>query len=152
MSVSSERKTICALAPGSIVIPEIPMGFLQGLGATMRSVYRNGLIIAATLSIAACAAPPESIAPSYVSPVTYNGLSCSELSAEAGRVDAALTQASQQQEQAHGNDVVGVLLIGVPVSTLSGTNVAPQVASLKGQQEAIHLALLQKHCPIAAPK
>jgi hypothetical protein len=57
-----------------------------------------------------------------------------------------LTQASSQQEQAHGSDVVGVLLVGVPVSTLSGTNVAPQVASLKGQQEAIRLANVQKHC------
>jgi hypothetical protein len=40
-----------------------------------------------------------------------------------------------------------VLLIGVPVSTLSGTNIAPQVASLNGQQDAIRLAAVQKHCP-----
>jgi hypothetical protein len=89
------------------------------------------------LLLSACAAPPESIAPSYVSPMSYSSFSCGDLTAESARVDAALTQASSQQEQAHGNDIVGVLMIGVPVSTLSGTNVAPQVASLKGQQEAI---------------
>jgi len=103
-------------------------------------------IFAVASALAGCAAPPESIAPSYVSPISYNNFSCSDLAGESARVDAALVQASSQQEQAHGNDVVGVLLIGVPVSTLSGTNVAPQVASLKGQQEAIHLAAVQKKC------
>jgi hypothetical protein len=115
----------------------------------MRGALRFGIATAIVAGLAACAAPPEAIAPSYVSPISYNGLNCSDLSAEAARVDAALTQASQQQEQAHGNDVVGVLLIGVPVSTLSGTNVAPQVASLKGQQQAIQQAILQKHCRVS---
>ncbi len=108
-------------------------------------------IFALALMVAGCAASPESIAPSYVSPISYNNFSCADLAAESARVDAALVQASSQQEQAHGNDVVGVLLIGVPVSTLSGTNIAPQVASLKGQQDAIRLAAVQKHCS-APPK
>lgn len=112
------------------------------------SVFGFALLMTAVAGLSACAAPPESIPPSYVSPISYNGLSCSDLSAEGARVDAALTQASQQQEQAHGSDVVGVILIGVPVSTLSGTNVAPQVASLKGQREAIYLAMVQKHCRV----
>ena len=98
------------------------------------------------VALTGCAASPESIAPSYVSPITYGSFRCADLAAEAARVDAALTQASAEQNQAHGSDVVGVLLIGVPVSTLSGTNVAPQVASLKGQQEAIRLASVQKRC------
>jgi hypothetical protein len=115
----------------------------------MRGALRFGIATAIVAGLAACAAPPEAIAPSYVSPISYNGLNCSDLSAEAARVDAALTQASQQQEQAHGNDIVGVLLIGVPVSTLSGTNVAPQVASLKGQQQAIQQAIVQKHCRVS---
>jgi hypothetical protein len=96
--------------------------------------------------VGGCAAPPEAIAPSYVSPNQYSNLSCKEMADEAQRVDAALAQASSQQEQAHGSDVVGVLLVGVPVSTLSGTNVAPQVANLKGQKDALHLAMLNKHC------
>jgi hypothetical protein len=96
--------------------------------------------------VCGCAAPPEAIGPAYVSPYQYSNLNCRELQEEAQRVDAALAQASAQQEQARGNDIAGVILIGVPVSTLSGTNVAPQVASLKGQKEALHLALLNKHC------
>lgn len=116
---------------------------------TLRGAVRLGSVALVVAGLAACAAPPEAIAPSYVSPIAYNGLNCSDLSAEGARVDAALTQASQQQEQAHGNDVVGVLLIGVPVSTLSGTNVAPQVASLKGQQQTIQQAMAQKHCRVS---
>jgi hypothetical protein len=112
-------------------------------------MFRWVASVGIALSLCACAAPPESIAPSYVSPMSYSSFGCGDLIAESARVDAALTQASSQQEQAHGSDVVGVLLIGVPVSTLSGTNIAPQVASLKGQQEAIHLALIQKHCSIS---
>jgi hypothetical protein len=81
-----------------------------------------------------------------VSPISYNNFTCNDLVGESARVNAALVQAYSQQDQAHGSDVVGVLLIGVPVSTLSGTNIAPQVASLKGQQEAIRLALIQKRC------
>ena len=64
--------------------------------------------------------------------ISYDSLNCFDLLDEAERVDAALTQASQ-----------------VPVSTLSSiTNVAPQVASLEGQQQAIDLALVQKHCRV----
>ena len=113
----------------------------------MRAIFTGGaLLLGAAIGLCGCAASPESIAPSYVSPISYNNFSCGDLSGESARVDAALVQASSQQEQAHGSDVVGVLLIGVPVSTLSGTNIAPQVASLKGQQEAIRLSMIQKHC------
>jgi hypothetical protein len=88
--------------------------------------------------------------PVLCQPDVLQQLNCSDLSDEAVRVDGALTQASQQQERAHGNDVVGVLLIGVTLLTLSGTNVAPQVASLKGQQQATHLAMVQKRCRVMA--
>ena len=61
----------------------------------------SALWIAAGLS--ACAAPPESIAKSDVSPISYNSLSCFDLAAELEQV-MALTQASQQQGQAQGSD------------------------------------------------
>lgn len=109
-------------------------------------LMRLALGLGAIGVLSACAASPESISASYVSPISYNNFSCADLAGKSARVDSALVQASSLQEQAHGNDVVGVLLIGVPVSTLSGTNVAPQVASLKGQQEAIRLSAIQKHC------
>jgi hypothetical protein len=57
--------------------------------------------------ISACTAPPESIAQSDVSPISYNSLNCFDLADELEQIDAALTQASRQQEQAQGNDASG---------------------------------------------
>ena len=34
-------------------------------------------------------------------------------------------------------------MIGLPVSTLSGDNIAPQLADLKGRIEAVHLATVE---------
>jgi hypothetical protein len=100
-------------------------------GSTMRGAAGLRIALGIAAGLSACAAPPESIAPSYVSSISYDSLNCFDLLDEAERVDAALTQPSQ-----------------VPVSTLSSTNVAPQVASLEGQQQAIDLALAQKHCRV----
>jgi hypothetical protein len=108
----------------------------------------GALGIAAGLS--ACAAPPESTAQSDVSPISYNSLSCFDLADELEQVNAALTQASQQQEQAQGSDAPpsgGVSVIGVPRLTLSGTDVAPQLGSPE-QQQAIQDAMAQKHCRV----
>lgn len=98
------------------------------------------------LLLSACAAAPESIAPSYVSPTTYSSWSCKDLREEQQRVDSALVTTSQQQSQARAGDIAGVILIGIPTSTYSGTNVASEVARLKGTKDAIHLASVQHHC------
>ncbi|WP_127143320.1 hypothetical protein [Pelagibacterium montanilacus] len=102
--------------------------------------------LAAVVLLAGCAKRPESIAPSYVSHLTYMDLSCSQLLEERARVDAAYTQAAQAQNDAASGDAVGVFFLGMPTSTLSGGNIAPQVANLKGQQEALHQASIRKNC------
>jgi hypothetical protein len=94
----------------------------------------------------ACAKRPEAITPAYVSDLTYNGLSCSQLAQERARVDAAYTVAAQQQNDAATGDAWGVFLLGMPTSTLSGANIAAQVASLKGQQETLDKVAIQKNC------
>ena len=104
------------------------------------------LCVGVAVVLSGCAAAPESISPSYVSPATYSSWSCKDLREERQRVDAALATTSQQQSQARAGDIAGVILIGIPTSTYAGTNVAPEVARLKGTQEAIHLASVSKHC------
>ena len=100
----------------------------------------------ACLAAASCAKKPESIAPAYVSTVPYESWTCTQLAQEVVRVDAALTTASDQQEKARGNDVAGVILLGLPVSSLSGDNIAPQIANLKGQKNAIEQTMILKNC------
>ena len=83
------------------------------------------LLLLTCLSLAACAQSPGAIQPAYVSSVPYESWTCLQLGDEQDHVAAALAQASTQQEQARTNDVVGVLLIGPPVSSMSGENIAP---------------------------
>lgn len=113
---------------------------------------RRVAVVFCVATLAACAKSPESISPSYVSDITYRQVSCADLGVESERLNQALARASTQQEQARGNDTVGVILLGLPVSSLSGDNIAPEIARLKGELEAIHRVALQKKCNLPAPK
>lgn len=104
------------------------------------------IIAAACLFAAGCAQKPEDVQAAYISPTTYQGWSCAQLAAEAARVDNAYTRASAQQTQARTNDTVGVILIGLPTASLSGSNIAPQIADLKGRKEVLHQTQIQKNC------
>lgn len=108
-------------------------------------------ILLAAAALTGCAKSPESIAPSYVSDIAYRNVSCQDLAVEYERLNQALARTSTQQEQARGNDTVGVILLGLPVSSLSGDNVAPEIARLKGELEAIHRVSLQKKCTLPPP-
>ncbi|MBM7067731.1 hypothetical protein [Actibacterium sp. 188UL27-1] len=105
-----------------------------------------GLLAAGVIVLCGCAQKPEAIAPAYVSPTTYQSFGCSALRAEAVRVDNALARASAQQNKARQNDTVGVILLGLPTASLSGSNVADQVASLKGQKQTIRQTQIRKRC------
>lgn len=102
--------------------------------------------IAAAALLAGCAAKPESIQAAYVSTVPYETWTCEQLATEAQHIDQAMTGAFAQQNQARTNDAVGVFFIGLPVASMSGGNVAPQIANLKGQQEAVRQTMQRKGC------
>jgi hypothetical protein len=101
---------------------------------------------ASALFLSACAAPPESIAPAYVSPVPYQNYSCKQLGEESQRLDSAYATAAAEQTKARNDDTLGVILIGLPVSSMSGENVAPQVAQIKGQQQTVQQMMITKNC------
>lgn len=96
--------------------------------------------------VAGCAQAPESIQPSYVSQSNYINWSCPQLAEERGHLSAALATASAQQQSARTGDTVGVILLGLPVSSMSGESIAPEVARLKGEQEAVRKVMIRKHC------
>ena len=102
--------------------------------------------VALGVALAGCAASPETIAPSYVSEVGYRSWTCKDLSEETVRLSAALSRTSQLQENARTGDTVGVLLLGLPTASMSGQNVAPEVARLKGEAEAVRKASIGKRC------
>lgn len=104
--------------------------------------------VAACLAFAgACAPTPESIQPAYVSETPYRSWTCDQLGEELTKLDQALATASIQQNTARTNDTVGVILLGLPVGSMSGQSVAPQIALYKGQHEAVRKASIRNGCP-----
>lgn len=112
-------------------------------------------LIAATAAfvLVGCAARPEDIQAQYVSHVPYMGWTCEQLGEETIRLNQALTSASVTQSNARSNDTAGVILLGLPVASMSGGNVAPQIAEYKGEIEAVGKAQNLKNCarPPAPP-
>lgn len=113
----------------------------------------HGVAIAMLIAMAAagCAKNPDAIVAVNISQHAYSGLSCQQLAAEHQRSSQALAAVSQQQRQAATNDAVGVFLIGVPVSSLSGNDKEGLVAQHKGEIIAIEGALRAGHCTSSAP-
>ncbi|WP_421988477.1 hypothetical protein [Roseococcus sp.] len=105
-------------------------------------------LLAAPLALVACAQPPETIAASYVPEVTFYTLSCQDIGNEQRRVDVALVTASAQQQQARSNDIAGVIFLGLPMGSMSGQNVAPQIAQLRGTREALDRAAVRARCGV----
>jgi hypothetical protein len=111
-------------------------------GVQMRYAFAGFL----ALVIGGCAMSPENIQSAYVSALAYQDLTCPQLKREAARMQQALAVTSQKQQQARDNDVSGVILIGVPMASFWGEDIAPQIAALKGHIEAIDRAWLEKNC------
>ena len=115
---------------------------------------RSGIVAVSALvaGLAGCARNPDAIAPISMPANAYGGLSCEQLVTEHRRSSAALAAVSQQQKQAATGDAVGVFLIGVPVSSLSGGDKEGLVAQRKGEVVAIESAMRGQQCaPPAAP-
>jgi hypothetical protein len=117
----------------------------KGGGEKMNRVSVCILIVFA-LGISSCATAPENIAPSYVSEMSYNSWTCEQLAQEQPRLVAALARAYDAQTKARSNDIAGVILLGLPVSTLSGSNMAGEVARLKGELDALQRTAILKNC------
>ncbi len=103
--------------------------------------------VAAAAVLAGCAKNPESITPMSMPVNAYSGLSCDQLAAEKHKSSTSLASAEAQQRQAVTGDAVGVFLIGVPMSSLSGADKEGVVAQHKGEVIAIQNAQRIAKCP-----
>lgn len=101
---------------------------------------------AAGVALSGCATKPESIAPAYVSDIQYLNMTCAQLGEEQARLVAALAAASDAQRKARSGDTVGVIFLGLPTASLSGSNQASNIARLKGELDALQRAAIKKDC------
>ena len=91
----------------------------------------------ALLLMAGCAAAPNSITAAPVAPGAYSGLDCDHLSIERAAVDTELSDLEKHQETARTWDGVGLILFGLPMSSMTGGNHENDIAKLKGQHNAL---------------
>jgi hypothetical protein len=101
----------------------------------------------------ACASRSDDVGVSYVSPVLYQGFSCSQLSMEAQRVSSAATAAAGTQDSQRTKDTVATtaaVIIFWPAAFFVGGDNAKtaELARLKGEMQAIESASIQKKCGI----
>ena len=109
----------------------------------MKLRYSVVALLLATM-IVGCATAPENIAPAYVSHMAYMQFTLEQLGQEEARLQAAVSTSSDAQRKARSNDTMGVIFLGLPVSSLSGSNQASNLARLKGELEAVQKALILK--------
>ena len=111
----------------------------------MRSFVKVGLGVAVLAATAACANRPESIHASYVSHEKYAYLDCPALALKMSETKEELARMSKLQDEKATGDAIGVFLILVPVSKLTG-DYEGDVARLKGEVEAIETAQIKARC------
>ena len=95
------------------------------------------------LLVAACAQSPNSIAPVSMPGGMYDSLSCDQARAQRTSTATSLATLESKQRGAVAGDAVGVFLIGVPVSSLTGGDVAGQIAAEKGKLLALDARLMR---------
>lgn len=100
-----------------------------------------------------CATSPSSIQAAYVSPVTYRAMSCQELTQEAQRVSARVAAVTGVQNQKATRDAVAMtvgMVVFWPALFFVGGDQGngAELASLKGQMEAIEAVNAEKRCGI----
>lgn len=94
------------------------------------------IAIASTLAIAACAQSPGSIQPVSMGDA-YSGVSCQSASARLITERQSLAALESKQKAAVAGDAMGVFLLGIPVSSLTGQDVSGEIAASKGRVIAL---------------
>lgn len=102
-------------------------------------------------TLGACASRPEKIHATYVSPATYSSYNCKSIIAERNSVVNKTNELSGAQKKKATDDAVATgvaLVLFWPAAFLlaAGTDLEPQIASLKGNYEALTAAGHQKGC------
>ena len=84
-----------------------------------------------SLMLAACAKAPDAIPPVY--PQDVIAMPCNRLTGELINEQHILQELSEKQRKAANGDTLGVLLFGLPVSSMIGEDVSGELAASKGR-------------------
>ena len=112
----------------------------------MRKLIVTVAVASTALTISACAKRPDQIAAIQMDDSAYSKLSCRQLAREETQIRNELDALSAQQNSAATNDAWGVFLLGLPVSSMSGSDKEALIAVAKGKLDAIDLVQVDKNC------
>lgn len=102
--------------------------------------------LALVVAVSACAKQPDQIAAVEVGSNEYRGYSCRQLSEIELKYTQALTNLSAQQKSAATGDAWGVFLLGLPISSMSGSDKETAIAVTKGHIQSIDREQARKGC------
>jgi hypothetical protein len=107
--------------------------------------------------VSACATRPDKIAPAYTSSMTYSGLDCRTIRSETNAVVTRLNSLAGVQNKKATTDAVltgvGLVLFWPALfftSGVSGSDNEAEIASLKGQAEALAASYRAQGCGLHA--
>lgn len=104
------------------------------------------LSLCGVLLISACAKQPDQIAAVDVGADSYSRHSCTQLIAEKTNISQNLENLSARQKSAASGDALGVFLLGLPLSSMSGGDQEALIAVAKGKVQAIDRQIVAKNC------
>ncbi|GFE51747.1 hypothetical protein So717_35000 [Roseobacter cerasinus] len=90
----------------------------------------------AALLCAACAKAPDAIAPVSMGNA-FAAVSCKDARTQLAEEQQTLAALEEQQRNARTGDAIGVFLILVPVSSITGNSVEGELATSKGKVVAL---------------
>lgn len=103
-------------------------------------------VIPLVLLSAACAKQPDQISAANIGPNPYTRHSCQNLAQEKVNLSQSLENLSAAQKSAASGDALGVFLLGLPVSSMSGNDKEAAISITKGRIQAVDAARVQKRC------
>ncbi|MGD0192864.1 MAG: hypothetical protein ABSD74_19175 [Rhizomicrobium sp.] len=112
----------------------------------MRSIVSASLVVAAGISLSACATPPEDIQATVVSPALYDYLDCRQLVDYAASLQATYQLAADQQDKARYEDAIGYIVLQQPLGSERRGSVPAEIADIKGRLVAVHELETSKNC------
>jgi len=97
--------------------------------------------------LAGCAANPEDIAAADIGTGMYQGQSCAQLAEQRLARTQRLEVLTAEQSSARTGDTVGVILLGLPLSSMSGNDRETDIAVTRGHLNEIDRERLARNCP-----
>lgn len=110
----------------------------------MTPIYKSPTALAALALlafVAACAQPPDAIAPVSMGNA-FAAISCRDAQTMLTTETQTLASLSAQQQAAVTGDALGVLLLSMPISSMTGGDVSGLIGATKGKLLALQARLI----------